>query len=305
MAALPNELAVMNRRSNCHFYHADADVFNAVIEEPVKRRVDKQAFVRLPKEGGYDYRRAEPLQVEGLISYRSGYTQVAGNPSAKHGGVSTLATSVIEDLNVLDVLTADRVVGQIFTEHPEHGTGQVPSVSFLGTRFENLRIAGHKIEVEPVLDILGPKPDDDGSYFDDNGVIGRVERQYSNINAVHDLPEWAAQLYTWDRAAVRANNELKCSLFNRASLNGASGTRTRSFGHVIDLPFFGKIFLGELAVSRVPGVGTWGDGSPKPDTYLFHLTMIRLKLGCPTEGSGNVGSLTSNGQGSGGDGGGH
>ena len=50
----------------------------------------------------------------------------------------------------------------------------MPSVTFLGTRFDNLRIAGHKVEVERNLDILGPKPARDKSYFDDPGVLGRV-----------------------------------------------------------------------------------------------------------------------------------
>jgi len=57
---------------------------------------------------------------------------------------------------VLDVLTADRVVGQIITEHPL--VGYVPIISFLGTRFENLRIAGHPVELDLDLNILGDKP---------------------------------------------------------------------------------------------------------------------------------------------------
>jgi hypothetical protein len=298
MSALANDFALFNRRPNNHLYHAEADVFDASLDQPIQRKVEKEAFIDLPKEGGYRFKQAKPLQIDGLLSYRSGYTQVAGNPSTKHGGTSTLATTVLEGLNVLDVLTADRVVGQIFTEHPEVEKGQVPSVSFLGTRIDNLRIGGHKVEVDPVLDILGPKPDDDGSYFDDRGVLGRVERQYSNINAENDLPEWALKDYAWDRAAVRAENKMSCSLFNRVSLNGGAGGSRRSFGHVIDLPFFGKIFLGELRVTRVSGVGTSTEGAPNPDTYSFHLTMIRLKLGCPVVGTVGVGTADSNGGGS-------
>ena len=300
MSALSNNFAVVNRRPNNHLYHAAADVFEASLTQPIQRDVEKQAQVDLPKDGGYRFKQAKPLQIDGLISYQSGYTQVAGNPSTKHGGVSTLVTTVIEGVNVLDVLTADRVVGQIFTEHPEYGKGQVPSVSFLGTRFENLRVGGHKLELEPVLDILGPKPENDGSYFDDRGVLGRVERQYSNINAAEDLPEWAMHDYAWDRAAARANNKFTCSLFNGVSFNGASGAARHSFGHVIDLPFFGKIFLGELTVTRLPGVGVANDGTPNLDTYSFHLDMIRLKLGCPVVGSGSFGTADANGTGSGG-----
>jgi len=41
------------------------------------------------------------------------------------------------------------------------------------------------------------------------------------------------------------------------------------FGHVIVIPEFGKVILGELLV----------------DHNSFRLTMIRLELGCPTEAS--------------------
>lgn len=299
MSALPNDFSLFHRKRGNHHYAAEAQAFEASLLEPIQRSEVKEGYVEIPEKGGYDFKQLKPLQLEGIISYRGGYTQVAGNPSTKHAGTSTLATTVVEGLNILDVLTVDRVVGQIFTEHPEYGTGQVPSVSFLGTRFENLRIAGHKIEVEPFLDILGPKPVDDGSYFDDRGVLDRIERQYSNINACDDLPDWASADYRWDRAAALEENSLRCSLFNQVSFNGMPGFPRRSFGHVIDLPFFGKLFLGELKVTRTRGVGVSDEGIPKPDAYRFHLTMIRFKLGCPAEGSGSVASLDSNGTGGG------
>jgi len=66
-----------------------------------------------------------------------------------------LTSSVIEGLNILDVITADRIVGQTITNHPL--VGYVPSISFLGTRFENLRIAGNPVELDLNHDIFGPR----------------------------------------------------------------------------------------------------------------------------------------------------
>ena len=81
---------------------------------------------------------------------------MAGNRDVKPGhGFSTITTAVVEDLNVLDVVTADRVVAQISTEHPL--VGYVPHITFLGTRFENLRIAGHKVELDLDPDFLGQR----------------------------------------------------------------------------------------------------------------------------------------------------
>jgi hypothetical protein len=280
-------------RDAYHIYHAAADVLSADFEQPVREKIPPRAQVKLPKDGHYQFKQADPFRLDGVISYRSGYTQVAGHRSPKQGhGFTTLATSVVEDLNVLDVVTADRVVAQISTEHPVYDpnnglTDAVPSVTFLGTRFDNLRIGGHKVEVERHVDILGPKPADAKSYFEDDGVLSRISKQYDNINSARDLPEWASKQYEWDRAAAQKQEEVKCSLVNRVT--GAPGIE---FGHVIDVPHFGKIFLAELSLKREK------NGAPGPETYSFHLTMIRLELGCLAQGNSGIVNAESNGQGS-------
>jgi hypothetical protein len=293
MSALANELSMIKKDPD---YEATAYVFSAELEEPIHRVINKQAAVELPESGGYEYQQAEPLHVDGIVSYRGGYTQVAGHRGCKHRRVrTTLATSVIEDLNVLDVLTADRVVAQITTEHPDEG--RVPSVSFLGTRFENLRIAGHKIEIEPHLDILGPKPDDDESYFNDGGVFSRIAHQYANIRRAVGLPKWADDQFNWDPAEVERQNEMNCSL-----VNGVSDSPGRSFGHVIDLPHFGKIFLTELTVKREPlnDGPRLGTSETEKYKYRFVLTMIRVELDCPGCGKMHFNRLETNGKGKGG-----
>jgi hypothetical protein len=279
-------------------YDAKAYVFSAELEQPIRRVVDRKALVELPKSGGYKYEGAGPLRLDGVVSYRGGYAQVAGHSNCHSWGVTTLATSVIEDLNVLDVITADRVVAQITTEHSDYG--RVPSVSFLGTRFENLRIAGQKVELEPHLDILGPKPDDGGSYFDDGGVFSRIAHQYANIKRMIGLPKWASDQFHWDPAQAQRQNEMKCSL-----VNGVSGSPGKSFGHVIDLPHFGKIFLGELTVKREPMNAGPRLGTPETEVYKyrFELTMIRAELDGPGCGRLRVVELDSNGTGGKGSGG--
>ena len=72
-------------------------------------------------------------------------------------------------------------------------------------------------------------------------------------------------------------------------------------GHVIDLPHFGRIFLGELKVVRTPG----DKGKGIYDKYRFHLTMIRLQMGCLATGGVGVGTTDSNGTGGKGSGGGN
>jgi hypothetical protein len=270
MAALANELPTLDRG---HVYDATAYVFSAEIQQPIQRTVDKQSFVELPEAGGYRFDPAEPFRLEGIVSHEGGYTQVAGFQDPDNLGAITLASSVLEGVNILDVLTADRVVAQITSEHAAGAS--VPSVSFLGTRFENLRIAGQKIEIEPQLDILGSKPECDESYFNDGGVFSRIAHQYANIKRMAGLPQWASDQFNWDPTKVQGQNQMDCSL-----VNGVSGAPGKSYGHVIDIPFFGKIFLAELTVNRTPV-----NAGPRlePVTaeqykYRFTLKMIRAEL---------------------------
>jgi len=285
----------MASEERVHHFQAEAGVFNAKLQRPLQQEVKPQAFVKLADEGGYLSERAENYRLEGIVSFQSAYTQVAGNKSRKPGhGWTTLATSAIEGLNVLDVVTADRVVAQISTDHPLEG--YVPTVTFLGTRFENLRIAGHKIEPELNLDICGPRSSDDRRYIEDAVFLKRVSEQYARINSAKTLPDWARERYHWpprdfskdrqlcDKARKDKNEgrpegekpKVECSLVNSTGAQAVPGT---SFGHVLEVPDFGKIFLAELTV----------------DCDTFHLTMIRLEMGCVADGTGSGGTTIVNG----------
>ncbi len=303
MSALANELPMINVAG--HVYNADAFAFSASLQQPIQKVIDKQAYVDLLPTGGYRYLPAEPYHIDGIVSHGGGYAQVAGHANS-NGGAITLATAVVEDLNILDVLTVDRVVAQITTEHAPNNL--VPSVSFLGTRFENLRIAGQQIEIEPYHDILGAKPDNDESYLDNGGVLSRIAQQYSKIRSMVGLPKWASDQFNWD-PAVTDRQQIKCSL-----VKSVSGVPGKSFGHVIELPFFGKIFLAELTVTRKvkaatakadpagPRLETSGaDASnPGPTGYQLTLTMVNAQLNGSTNGTVTGAEADPNGQGSGG-----
>jgi hypothetical protein len=292
-------------------FNADAFAFSADIQAPIQREIDKQAFVKLLAAGGYDYKPAEPRRIDGIVSHRGGYAQVGGHTNAD-GTAITLATAVVEGLNILDVLTCDRVVAQITTEHAPGNL--VPSVSFLGTRFDNLRIAGQEIEIEPYHDILGAKPDKDESYLNDGGVLSRIAQQFSKIRSTVGVPKWASDQFNWDAAAAD-RQQVKCSLVK--SVAGAPG---KTFGHVIDLPFFGRIYLMELTIKRVvkpapaktemasPGLRLESSGSDSSGSsstgYQLTLTGVTAQTSGATCGTVVASQADPNGTGGKGSGGG-
>jgi hypothetical protein len=269
-----------------HQYHAEATVLHGDLYHPLVQEIKPQTNVKLSENGGYLSEHAEPYRLEGVISFKKAYTQVAGSRDPKDGhGWSTLSTSVIEELNVLEVVTADRVVAQIAADHPLEG--YVPKVHFLGTRFENLRIAGHPVEIDIYSDpsFLGDKPENDGAYTRHPGLLDRLEQQFERIRKSDNVPDEIVRRYSGVSSTSDDIEMIECSLVNHAK-GPYPGC---SFGHVIDVPGFGKIHLAVLRVEH----SDWHNGVPKKT--LFDLTMIELDMGCIGGGKSGVGNGILNG----------
>jgi hypothetical protein len=269
-----------------HSYHAEATVLGGHFDLPVSQEIKPLAYSKLPETGGYVSQRSEAYQLESLLSFRSAYSHVAGNLSDKPGkGWDTLTTTVVEGLNVMEVLTADRVVGQTITHHPL--SGYVPTISFLGTRFENLRIAGYPVELEFDHNIFGAKPANDAPYTRDAGFIGRVRGQYERIRKQQDLPAELLERYNQLSSTLGGSEEVECSLVNQA----AGIYPGKSFGHVIKVPGFGTITLARLTVKHEDP----HEKTQVPRKTTFTLTMIDLQMGCAGSGHVPIGGGGTNG----------
>ena len=123
-------------------YHALASGLSGQITLPFQHTIAVQAPSALPYTGGYSASRAEAFRHEQLVSFDSAETVTTGSES--NGVFSTLATAVIEGLNILNVVTADRVVARLASKYSKQ-TG-LRSVTFPGSHFVNLRIAGFPFE---------------------------------------------------------------------------------------------------------------------------------------------------------------
>lgn len=271
-----------------HHYHAEATILSGHLRLPLVQKIEPQAHAKLRDEGGYLSERSGLFRIESVLSFHSAHTHVAGNRSTKPGqGWTTLTTTVIEGLNVMEIVTADRIVGQIYTEHPLEG--YVPSVSFLGTRFENLRIAGHPVDLDLDLSVLGAKPANDGPYTGDAALVARVSNQLNRIGGRKDLPEDLRERYNRLSSALgNPQEEIECSLVNRAT----GAYPGLSFGHVITVPDFGAIVLAKLTIKHEDFKKD--SGTPKKTT--FQLTMVDLHMGCMADGGVPVGTGSTNGQ---------
>jgi hypothetical protein len=268
-----------------HTYHAEADVLSAKLERPLQAEVRPQAYVKLPEHGGYFSERAENFRLESVISFRSAYTQVAGNRSEKEGrGWVTLATAVVEGLNVLDVVTADRLVAQFSTEHPL--VGYVPRVTFLWTRFEGLKIGG--VEIKPKIDLDFCAPTNGGQlYLEDTRFRDKVEEQNKKMASAPEglrrnsgkMPDPSELHDQWDAytkgKGPRPSAAVDCSIVTSLGDTGP----WKSAGNALEVPDFGRVFFGELRV----------------ECDSFNFAMIRLDMGCVAAGSAKASKIIVNG----------
>jgi hypothetical protein len=204
----------------------------------------------------------------------------------KHGNETageTLVTVAIDGLNILDVITADRVVARMTSRDAKDERDRLPNPEILpfGSHFENLRIGGIPVELTPYLDLvreghhealIRPQVGDTGEserfpWVDSNGVPDRED------NAVPERPGTPRARPVADRARL-------APLFNVGRSRAAALAGSAMHGaHGIRIPGFGVVFFGEYLVTRASR----------------RLTMMRIELGCPITGSIVCANVDSNG----------
>jgi hypothetical protein len=270
-----------------HSFRADAHALGGFLKEPFEKAIATLAPVSLPAVGGFATARSGAFNLDEVVSCSSAYTLVTGRESRNEDAFSTLATAVIEDLNILEVVTAKRIVAQIALTIPKRGGRRI---SLAGSRIEGLRLAGR--DRVPTL----------------NAALSQAE----GANHGHELPltwenfrrtghsqadtlvggyagrgggasEWANSRFGWMTTAfappVKEGDPVLCSLVDGFEDSGPAG----SAGHIVEIPGFGRIILMELSVSR----------------DSVQLVSVRAELGCPVQGvvSGPTPSVSGGGGG--------
>ena len=265
------------------YYDADASSLGGFIEEPFEESIPSASSLSLPAVGGYVTNRTEILNFKGIISCRSAHTRVSGRSLAEEGPWSTQVSSVIEGLNILEIVTAERIVAQISVEHPRDGNAV--QISFAGTHFEKLRIGGQEVcpRLNSSLMGMGTEADNDASRIMWPALLQTGHGQAREIvqsvteSANRRGYEWALQRYGWmdQKREQQKDGCVLCSL-----VDGVEGTVPgKTVGHFVEIPSFGRIFLAEiLAFPR-----------------SIQLTMVRAELGCNVQGQVSASTVHVNG----------
>lgn len=290
-----------------HQFHAEAHALSGELRAPVKQAIEPHVPIELNDErGGHLTRITDGVNIEGLISFKAAHTRVSGSKSLKHEAWVTLSTSILEGLNVFEVLTADRVVAQVSTEH-RFLNGHVPRVTFLGTKFENLQICGIPVTVRYKFDVCGAPPANDNSYLTKETFVTEARNRIQHILDSGHLSDAAAKQYH-ERLELEKKDgrRLTCSLVESIDAENVKkqipGVET--IENVIVIRDFGAVSLGEIEVGlESPKASAHSrrreaeatNGNPRKSNY-FQLTMLNMELGCVGNGSVQAAQSKSNGQ---------
>ena len=276
-------------------YSGSAYGFAGEIERPFRQVIPTQAATVLGASGGRGLDRVDKYKLEGVVSFDAAYVEVGGSFDECHNRHTSYASSTIENLNILNVVTADRVVSRIAIYSPS-ATEDSREFTFniTGSHFENLKIAGHKVDVKLATHIFHEHDTHSkiakahqSSKLDEwlvGGKLGKVsDRDLQEIeNTYHALGGISRAVKAWKQKGEKRNTDLMAfSPMNHVKIEDHAGPNTEllGFGSIICIPKFGVVRLAELTACK----------------HCVSLNMLKVDMCSTGTGSGGAGGTTGGG----------
>ncbi len=197
-------------------FQAQAHAFSGTFQHPFVYLIEAQAATSLPTIGGHTSSRVENFCADHLVRFAAAHCYVSGGWQDDEI-VTTHSTAAIEGLNILDFVTADRIVAHLTSELRR---GEVEGhIVALGSTFDGLKIGGHDVKVTLRHDLLLECKD-----FDSLRKRLAKDKKPDKISA------------TTDGVAL-------CSLVEeiKTDLPGLE-----KLGHILRIPHFGEIAVAEV-----------------------------------------------------------
>jgi hypothetical protein len=253
-------------------FHAEGHAFSAVFTRPVPAHIDAKAATSLPTIGGHAHHRLENFEIPRIVRFKAAHTHVSGTFEDEFTA-TTHSTTTIEGVNVLDVITAERITARLTSHHdlrkhkdkppkdrPQGAQGEESDneghIIALGSTYEGLKIAGYKFEVILRNDLL------------------------LECKTHADLNNWYAKNPKHGGIVSKRGGVTLCSLVKEIITDFPGLSPDDKKKHIFHVPHFGTISLAEVLSEE----GTKA------------LTMLQFHLGCPDTGSGTMAQARTNGQ---------
>lgn len=199
-------------------FHAEGHALSGEFRHPGRTLIEAQASSSLPTIGGHARAHMDHFFHSDFVSFRTAHTEVTGR-WIDDETVLTTATATIEDLDILQVVTADRIVSRLVSTHKKGKLeGHIVSV---GSDFHNLRVHGHLLTVTLRHKLLS-----DSETFEDLRKKVESREESERMKGVSDNKGVAI-----------------CSLVDRIETDLPDVNPRK---HVFRVPNFGKVALAEV-----------------------------------------------------------
>jgi len=282
-----------SRNHSQYFYSASAYGLAGELIRPNRHSIPTQAATVLAADGGRGAQRVEKFRFDGIVSFDAAYVEVGGSFDTCHAKHTTYAQSVIEGLNIADVVKADKIVARmaVYSPHIDDHDGE-NSFDITGSHFENLRVAGHKIDVKlathrfhtchtySALEKEFQKKNADDILcrhkLSQQSDLKELEGHY---HALAGLSEAANRWKLDSKKRPSGNHSYWCSAANDMEKYIGKDSELRAFGCFICIPKFGVVRLAELVAYKQSRT----------------LNMIKVQMCSSSDASINGGGTTSNG----------
>ncbi len=200
-------------------FHAGGHAFSAEFTRPMPHCVPAVASVSLPSIGGHAHARVESFEVPRLVCIKSAHSHVSGSFQDENTATSD-ATTTVQGLNVLDMITADRITARLTSERKLGATeGHILA---LGSVFENLRIGGYEFKIKLRHELL-------------------VE------NKTHEeLAKKVAKDKESGKIAATKDKVTLCSLVEEIETDFPGLSARDKKCHIVEIPQFGTISFAEV-----------------------------------------------------------
>lgn len=243
-----------------YHYNASAVAATGYLTIPVQHHMELQASVAVPMGGGHGRVTAENFSHYGIFSFRYAHSEAIGRSNPKKKSWNSLAQTVIEGLNIHQMVTVERIVSRIAIHHDMDG--KEAGITPLGSTIEGLRIGGYKIEPDLAVDWFA-EHDTFESFRNHHPKIRKQFAKMSHIKPKGDeLP--------------MSRGTIGCSMVRDWGKLPAGIT---PHGTGLWIPEFGMLYIAELFM----------------DPGARRVRMLRAVLGCGSDGCYGGGSSSGGG----------
>ena len=286
-------------------YHANALAFGGVIKKPSCDVIPSQASVVLAPSGGEGWQTVRNFNYKDIITFDEASAYVGGSQRGRYR--NTVATTMIRNLNLMNMIQIELLVARVTSEHLAVDDGEQspcsePQFTFEGSLMENVRIAGRRAEValdHSVFSRYATYSSFVQAFGEDAIAEDKLLGRQSTAEVEGPLAARYGKRFCWpadqcQKGAPGKNSVIRCSLVE--DIPGIPETdedfsddevvrrndRTqpvRRNGYIVRIADFGTLAVGEVILK---------------DNQRT-VNMLRFNLGSPIDGSGTACSGTSNG----------